>query len=64
MTDNASAEVEHCVSEKGWALIGNNPEVTVGHKGMSLNAAKKIQIGYCEVCGSKDLLPLSYTETA
>lgn len=52
------------MSENAWALIGNNPEVTLGHKVMSLNAAK-IQIGYCEVRGgSKYLLPLSYTEIA
>lgn len=38
--------------------MGDNPEVAVDHKVMSLNAAK-IQISYCEMCRKKDLLLLS-----
>lgn len=33
-----------CVPEKQHALIGNNPEVTVDQKVMSLNAVKKLQV--------------------
>lgn len=35
---------KNCVSEKEHAIIGNNPEVTVDQKVMSLNAVRNLQV--------------------